>query len=90
MWCPLSNQPAKEFFIFSKDKLLVILSSSVYLVRHRFEKSRVSQEDFQKIEGEWNAYLTAGKEHIKLRLSQDALLALLEIIKKTDSQVTHV
>ena len=49
----------------------------------------MSQEDFQKIEGEWNAYLTAGKEHIKLRLSQDALLALLEIIKKTDSQITQ-
>ena len=54
--------------------VLVILSSSVYIVRHRFEKSRVSQEDFQKIEGEWNAYLTAGKEHIKIRLSQDACL----------------
>ena len=65
------------------------LTKKVYLVRHRFEKSRVSQEDFQKIEGEWNAYLTAGKEHIKLRLSQDALLALLEIIKKTDAQITQ-
>ena len=53
-------------------------------------KSRVSQEDFLKIEGEWNAYLAAGKEHIKLRLSQDARTRTLLEIEKMDSRVTYI